>query len=173
MPLILRKRIWWEPVAGATGYVVYVSSDNKIIDPARFSWGNTSGIISKRVSGKTELIIPDEWPEFPTRPGIYYIAITSRDHVENQSDPLLLSGVFSFVAPASPSKGGIESFPLVHPESETLYHSHMSQESVPLVHLELGTPYHSRTSQGRTIIDRGLEEVKNNKELEDAYLGSK
>ena len=172
MPLILKRRIWWEPVAGVTGYVVYVSTDNKIIDPAKFSWGNTPGMISKRVFGKTELIIPDEWPEFPTKPGTYHIAITSRDRVENQSDPLVLSGVFSFVAPASPSEGGIESFPLVHLEPGTLYHSRIWEESPPLVHLEPGTLDHSRTSQGRTIIDRGLEEVKNNKELEDAYLGS-
>ncbi len=109
MPLIRKKRIWWEPVPGATGYVVYVGTDNKVVDPPRFSWEDTAGMIFKPVAGKTtELVIPDEWPEFPRQPGVYRIAVTSRDDVGNESDPLFLSGVFSLVAPASPPKGGIK-----------------------------------------------------------------
>ena len=70
----------------------------------------------------------------------------------NESDPLFLSGVFSLVAPASPSKGGIEDFPSALPEPGTF--------DRPLV------------SQGKTIISRGLEEVKDNKEVGNAYLGN-
>lgn len=107
-PLIHRRRIWWEPVPEASGYGVYVSKDRTLLEPSHFSWEKTPGIISRMVAGKTELILPDEWPEFPTEPGTYYIAITSRDELGNQSDPLLLSGPFKFLAPPSPSKGGID-----------------------------------------------------------------
>jgi hypothetical protein len=152
MPLIHKRRLWWEPVPEATSYVVYVCKGGKIIDPANFSWENTPGIICKPVIGKTELIIPDEWPEFPMKPGTYYIGITSKDDMGNQSNPYLLSGLFKFLAPPSPSKAGIDSLPLVHPETECVAHSPMSQ--------------------GREIIRGGLEEVRNNKEVKDAYLGS-
>jgi len=142
MPLIRKRRIWWERVPEAASYVVYVSKDSKIRDPAKFSWENTPGIVSKPVIGKTELIIPDEWPDFPKKPGTYHIGITSRDDVGNQSDPFLSSGLFKFLAPPSPSKGGIESLPLVH----------------------------SIIRQGRTIIQESLEEMKDNKEVRDAYF---
>jgi CheY-like chemotaxis protein len=108
MPLILKRRIWWEPVSGASSYVVYVSRDRPIFEPGNFSWETTPGIISKTVIGKTEVVIPDEWPEFPMEPGIYYIGITSRDDLGNQSDPFLLSGLFKFLAPPAPLRGGIE-----------------------------------------------------------------
>jgi hypothetical protein len=143
MPFIRKRRIWWEPVSGATSYVVYVSKDDKIHDPAKFLWENTPDIVSKPVIGKTELIVPDEWPEFPKEPGIYHIGITSRDDVGNQSEPLLLSELFKFLAPSSPSKGGIESLPMVR----------------------------SIMGQGRTIIQGALEEVRDNEEVLDAYLG--
>ena len=107
-PLILKRRIWWEPVPGASSYVVYVSKDRTILGPASFSWERTLGIISKLVIGKTELVIPDEWPEFPTESGTYYIGITSRDDIGNQSAPFLLSGLFKFLAPSAPLRGGIE-----------------------------------------------------------------
>jgi hypothetical protein len=142
MPLILKRRIWWEPVPEAASYVVYVSKDDKIHNSAKFLWENTPDIVSKPVIGKTELIVPDEWPEFPKEPGTYHIGITSRDDVWNQSDPLLLSGLFKFLAPPSPTKGGIETLPLVH----------------------------STVGQGRTIIQGGLEEVRDNEEVRDAYF---
>jgi hypothetical protein len=106
--LILKRRIWWEPVPGASSYVVYVSKDRSIFEPASFSWETTPGVISKPVIGKTELVIPDEWPEFPIESGTYYIGITSRDDIGNQSAPFLLSGLFKFLAPSAPLKGGIE-----------------------------------------------------------------
>jgi hypothetical protein len=106
-PLILKRRIWWEPVPEASSYVVYVSKNRTIFDPAGFSWETTPGIISRLVIGKTELVIPDEWPEFPTEFGTYYIGITSRDDIGNQSDPFLLSGQFKFLAPSAPLRGGI------------------------------------------------------------------
>jgi len=107
-PLILKRKIWWELVPVASSYVVYVSKNRPIFEPASFSWERTPGIISKRVIGKTELVIPDEWPEFPTESGTYYIGITSRDDIGNQSAPLLLSGVFKFHAPSAPLRGGVE-----------------------------------------------------------------
>ena len=107
-PLILKRRIWWEPVPGASSYVVYVSKGRTIFEPDNFSWETTPGIISKLVRGKTKLIIPDEWPEFPAESGTYYIGITSRDDIGNQSDPFLLSGLFKFLAPSAPLRGGIE-----------------------------------------------------------------
>ena len=151
MPFIRKRRIWWEPVREATSYVVYVGKDCDVFDPARLSWLNTPGIIARSVIGKTELVIPDEWPEFPIQPGIYYIAITSRDDVENQSNPFLLSGLFKLVAPPSPSRSGIESLPSDYPGS--------------------GSPAHPPARQGRAIIQGGIEEVKKNKEVWDAYLG--
>ena len=109
MPLIRRRRIWWEPVPEAASYVVYVSKDNTIFDSAKFSWAVTPGVISKQVAGKTELILPDEWPEFPPEQGTYHIGITSKDEAGNESDPFLSSGLFKFYAPPAPAKGGIES----------------------------------------------------------------
>ena len=107
-PRVLKRRIWWESVPEASSYGVYVSKDRTLLEPDHFSWEATRGIISKVVIGKTELIIPDEWAEFPTEPGTYHIGITSRDDLGNQSDPSLLSGAFKFFAPPAPSKGGIE-----------------------------------------------------------------
>ena len=109
MAFIRKRRIWWEPVPEAASYVVYVSRDYMCFEPNRFSWEVTPGIISKPFSGKTELVIPDEWPEFPTEPGTYYIGITSRDDVGNQSDPFVFSSQLKFLAPLPPSRGGIES----------------------------------------------------------------
>jgi len=107
-PLILKRRIWWEPVPEASSYAVYVSKDRTIFEPASFLWERTPGIISKLVIGKAELVIPDEWPEFPTESGTYYIGIASRDDIGNQSDPFLLSGLFKFISPSAPLRGGIE-----------------------------------------------------------------
>jgi hypothetical protein len=143
MPLIRKRRIWWESVPEATSYVVYVRKDDKMHDPTKFLWENTPDIVSKPVIGKTELILPNEWPEFPKEPGTYHIWIISRDDVGNQSDPFLLSGLFKFLAPPSPSKGGIESLPSVY----------------SIVH------------QRRTIIQGSLEEMRDNKEVLDTYLG--
>jgi len=106
--LILKRRIWWEPVPGASSYIVYVSKDRTTFEPDHFSWEKTPGMISKRVMAKAELVIPDEWLEFPAESGTYYIGITSRDDIGNQSAPLLLSGVFKFQAPPAPLRGGIE-----------------------------------------------------------------
>ena len=107
-PLIHKRRIWWESVPEASGYGVYVSKDRTLLEPGRFSWEKTPGVPSKMVIGKTELIIPDEWPEFQTEPGTYHIGITSRDDLGNESDPFLLSGPFKFLAPQAPSRGGID-----------------------------------------------------------------
>jgi hypothetical protein len=107
-PLIHRRRIWWESVPEASSYGVYVSKDKTLLEPGRFSWVTTPGVLSKMVIGKTELIIPDEWSEFPTEPGTYHIGITSRDDLRNESDPFLLSGPFKFLAPPAPSRGGID-----------------------------------------------------------------
>ncbi len=108
MAFIRKRRIWWESVPEATGYMVYVSKDPARFDPIHSSEEGTQGVISKAADGKTELIIPDEWPEFPAEPGTYYIAITSRDEVGNQSDPFISSGLFKFIPPPPPTKGGIE-----------------------------------------------------------------
>ncbi len=109
MPLIRKRKIWWEPVHGASRYGVYASKESAIFDSSKFFWAKTSGIISKEVTGKTELIIPDEWPEFPSEEGTYYIGITSKDESGNESDPFVSSGLFKFFAPPPPVKGGIES----------------------------------------------------------------
>jgi hypothetical protein len=109
MAFTRRRRIWWEPVSEASSYVVYVSQDASTFEPNRFSWEATPGITFRQVTGKAELIIPDEWPEFPKEPGNYHIGITSRDDVGNQSDPFLSSGQFRFQPPPPPAKGGIES----------------------------------------------------------------
>jgi hypothetical protein len=109
MPLIRKRRIWWEPAPGATSYGVYVSKDNTLFDSARFLWAATPGVTFKQVTGKADLIIPDEWPEFPQEEGTYSVAITSRDDAGNESDPFLSSGLFKFFAPPPPSAGGIES----------------------------------------------------------------
>ncbi len=108
MPIIRKRRIWWEAVPEATGYVVYASKDPTRFDSTQFSWERTPGVISRAVDGKTELIIPDEWPDFPAEPGTYYVGITSKDDTGNQSDPFVSSGVFKFIPPSPPTKGGIE-----------------------------------------------------------------
>ena len=105
---IRRRRITWEPVLEAAGYVVYVSSDLTFFNPGNFRWGATDGIMSKAVTGKTELILPDEWPEFPKERGIYYIGITAKDEVGNESSPFILESLFKFTPPQPPSNGGIE-----------------------------------------------------------------
>lgn len=107
-PWVLKRRIWWEPVPEVSSYEVYVSRDRTLLEPDHFLWKTVPGVISKRVIGKTELILPDDWPDFPTEPGTYHIGITSRDDLGNQSDPFLLSGAFKFFAPPAPSRGGIE-----------------------------------------------------------------
>jgi len=109
MPLIRKRRIRWEPVPEATSYVLYVGKERNIFDQSNFSWGATPGIIFKVVSGKNELIIPDEWPEFPKEPGTYHIGITSKDEIGNESDPFLFSGLFKFIAPPAPLNCGNES----------------------------------------------------------------
>jgi hypothetical protein len=108
MAFVRKRRIWWESVPEVGSYVVYVSKDRTSFDPNHFSWETTPGVISKPVTGKAELIIPDEWPEFPTEPGTYYIGITSKDEAGNQSDPFLSSGLFKFLSPPPPPRGGIE-----------------------------------------------------------------
>ena len=108
MPIIRKRRIWWEAVPEATSYVVYVSKDSTRFDSTQFLWEETPGIISRAVHGKNELIIPDEWPEFPAESGTYYVGITSKDDAGNQSDPFVSSGAFKFMPPSPPTKGGIE-----------------------------------------------------------------
>ncbi|MBP1700715.1 MAG: response regulator receiver protein, partial [Deltaproteobacteria bacterium] len=84
-PWVLKRRIWWASVPEASSYEVYVSRDRTLLEPDHFLWKTTPGIISKQVIGKTELILPDDWPEFPKDPGTYHIGITSRDDLGNQS----------------------------------------------------------------------------------------
>ena len=109
MPFIRKRRIWWEPVREVNSYVVYASKDKAVFNPGTFMWEAINGIISKSVNGKAELIIPDDWPEFATEQGTYYIGIASRDEVGNQSDLFLSEGVFNFIPPSPPMNGGIES----------------------------------------------------------------
>jgi hypothetical protein len=155
MPFIQKKCIWWEPVPGASGYVVYVRPDCQPINSAEFSWGETSELLSRVISGETnEIVIPDEWPEFPKRRGTYHIAVTAEDDDGNQSDPLLLSAIFNLTAPQKPVKGGIDVFPRNGEEPEIAGESPMA-------------------SQTWSMIERGLKEVKNNQELTNAYLGKR
>jgi len=109
MGFIRKRRIWWEAVPEAKGYVVYASKEKRIFDRETFAWEATDGVIHKSVNGKTELILPDDWPDFPKEQGIYYVGISSTDEVGNQSDPFLSEGVFKFLPPSPPLKGGIES----------------------------------------------------------------
>ncbi len=109
MAFIRKRRLWWERVPEASSYVVYVSREGEIFHSNKFEWEATPEIIFKSIVGKTELIIPDDWPEFPTEPGIYHIGITSKDELGNQSDPFLSSAQFKFKAPSSPGQGGIDS----------------------------------------------------------------
>ena len=106
---IRRRRITWKPVSEAASYVVYVSPDRALFNPENFRWEATHGVMSKIVIGKTELILPDEWPEFPRERGIYYIGITAKDEVGNESSPFILEGLFKFSPPQSPSNARIES----------------------------------------------------------------
>ena len=105
---IQKRRIRWEPVLEAISYVVYVSPDRTIFDPENFRWEATHGVIFKIVIVKTELILPDEWPEFPRQRGIYYIGVTAKDEVGNESSPIMLDGLFKFIPPKPPSNGWIE-----------------------------------------------------------------
>lgn len=109
MPMVHKRKVWWESVPGASSYVLYLSEGREIFEPDKFLWEATPGIISKQVCGKTELILPDEWSEFPKEAGTYYIGITSKDEFGNQSNPFIVGGSFKFLAPPAPSRGGIES----------------------------------------------------------------
>jgi hypothetical protein len=165
MPFIQKRCLWWESVAGATSYVVYVGTEAHPINPATFSWGDTPEVISKTIPrDTTEIIIPDEWPEFPRKRGTYHIAITARDDDGNQSDPLLLSAAFNLTAPPPPRAGGIEFFPRNVTKPEILE---------DLLEALLETPAPPVHSQTGTMIRRGMEQVKNNEEFVNAYLGSK
>ena len=108
MPLIHKKRVWWEPVPEVNTYVVYCSADRTAFDPQNFRWQGTPGILYMEVADKTELVIPDEWPEFPKEPGVYYLGVTAKDQGGNESDPFLSQELFKFTAPPSPSMGGVE-----------------------------------------------------------------
>lgn len=198
MPLIQKKRIWWDPVPGATAYVVYVSTEGKLINPARLSWRDTPGMISKLVVDGTELVLREDWPEFPITPGTYHIAVTARDDAGNESDPLLLIGSFSFIAPATPSKGGVDilastqlcdasaslstgevkDFPSSQSVPETPVHipaalSAGEVKDFPLPHPEPATPDPIPASNRRTLIARGMEGMTNNEEIGDAYFPQK
>ncbi len=108
MPLIHKRRLWWEAVQEVNRYVVYCSTDKAVYDSHNFRWQATPGIMFKEVTGKTALIIPDEWPEFPKDPGMYYLGVTAKDEGGNESDPFLLQELFKFSPPPPPSRGGIE-----------------------------------------------------------------
>jgi len=109
MPFTRSRKIWWEGVPDASSYVVYVSRDGNTFNPGNFAWESTPGILYRSVTGKTDLIVPDEWPEFPTEPGTYYVGITAKDDLGNQSDPFVSSALFRFHAPSTPPRAGIES----------------------------------------------------------------
>ncbi len=151
MPLVRKIRLYWESVPDVNRYVVYVFRDGQMFDPANFSWENTPGVISKSIMGKTELILPDEWPDFPKKPGNYHLAITSKDDLGNQSDPFLVSGFFKFLAPPPPSEAKIEILPPAIPEPVAT--------AQPIMR------------QGGDIIQEGLEEVRRNKEAMNTYVG--
>ncbi len=106
---IQKRRIRWDPVLEATSYVVYVSRDRTVFDPKNFEWKATRGVKFRAVTGKTELILPDEWPEFPRQQGIYYIGVTAKDEVGNESSPVVSEGLFKFIPPQPPSNVWIES----------------------------------------------------------------
>ncbi len=120
MPLIRKRRIWWESVPEINSYVVYVSEDRTAFNSQNFKWGATPGMICTVVSGKTELIIPDAWPEFPKESKTYYIGVTARDDIGNESDPFLAQSLFKFTPPLSPSTGGVEIYNHPIGEIETL-----------------------------------------------------
>ncbi len=41
-PLVLRRKVWWEPVPGASSYVVYLSEDRAIFEPDIFFVGDNA-----------------------------------------------------------------------------------------------------------------------------------
>ena len=108
MPLIHKRRVWWEAVPEVNTYMVYCSADRAVFDPQNFRWQATPGILYMEVAGKTELIIPNEWPEFPKEPGLYYLGVTAKDEGGNESDPFLSQELFKFIPPPPPPGGGIE-----------------------------------------------------------------
>ena len=91
--------------AGSRRLCCVCEHSGETFDPGRFAWEATPGVLFKPVVGQTELTLPDDWPEFPTEPGTYHIGITSKDEMENQSDPFVSSAQFKFSSPASPMKG--------------------------------------------------------------------
>jgi hypothetical protein len=92
-----------------TSYVVYVSREANAFEAGKFMWEASPGVIHKVVSDKHEIIIPDDWPDFPREQGNYHIGITSRDELGSQSDPFVCAGLFKCSPPSPPAKGGIES----------------------------------------------------------------
>jgi len=100
MSKISKKRIFWSPVEGedVVGYRVYVAPET-----ALFSYG-----LSFVETPETHVTAPDSFPSGTFDiDQVYNVWITAVDDVGNESDPLALISPFDFVAPSSPSSGGI------------------------------------------------------------------
>lgn len=103
MPKIKKKRIWWDDVIGpdVVGYHVYVAPQGIEFD---YAMPHT-----EVAAGDTEIIAPDGFPEGMFDLDVNYsVWITTVDDMGNESDPLLLTAPFDFVAPPAPSAGGVE-----------------------------------------------------------------
>lgn len=103
MSKIIKKEIFWTPVEGSdvVGYRVYIGKHD-----TPFSYD-----LPFVESFDSSVVVPDSFPPNTfDEDTTYSIFITAVDDVENESDPLVLSAPFDFVAPNPPASGGIRDF---------------------------------------------------------------
>jgi len=67
MGFIRKRRIWWESVPEATGYMIYVSKDRGLLIPITFHGKRPPGS-SPNPLQEDRVGHSDDWPEFPAEP---------------------------------------------------------------------------------------------------------
>jgi hypothetical protein len=104
MAKIIKRKIWWNPVEGedVVNYKVYTA-----LQGTDFTYDLPAIQVEATI---TEVLAPEDFPEgtFDIDTN-YNVWITAVDDVGNESDPLELNAPFDFVAPSSPSGGGVSS----------------------------------------------------------------
>jgi hypothetical protein len=92
MGRVRRRKLRWEPSAGAQKYRLYWSTQGPV--------GYESNFVE--LENKTMVILPDEVPSFPTIAGNIELGITAVNTVGNESDITIARVFFDFTVPEAP-----------------------------------------------------------------------
>lgn len=98
MAKINPKRLTWDPPlpeSDVVGHRVYVAKEGETLD-----YNSLSALVDMPM---LEIILPDQFPNFPLADANYNIGIAAVDDVGNESDMTLVSVPFDFAAPAAPT----------------------------------------------------------------------